>query len=88
MPRIGHKEDCKCAICGRMRAALPPAPVETGPTLGSLRIGMKFRYHEQIYQKLNGQGTVVNLNTDSEPYALPSGTIVELLPDGRKIEEE
>jgi len=28
------------------------------------------------------------LNTDSEPYALPSGTIVELLPDGRKIEEE
>jgi aspartate ammonia-lyase len=93
-PRV-HKPDCQCIVCRRKRAKaererlkmeekkLEAAVAAGGVTIGSLAIGAKFKYQNNVYQKLNevtGGSVITDLTTVGETTTrvIPNQTIVEL----------
>ena len=61
------------------------ATVTPANTLGSIKIGTKFRYAGTVYQKLNEAATGVVItglvaDGDAVPITLPRDTRIELLP--------
>ena len=87
MGRVGHKDDCQCAVCKRMAAQVEPE-VELAPpgvTLGSIDAGKKFMVPEGEsistyikYGTADGMVTVEGVPSE-EIRLLPEGTIVEVV---------
>ncbi len=90
MPREGHKEGCKCAVCKVLdkKLAAVVATEPTGPTLGSVPIGQNFRLNGQVYKKIN-HGLVLNyLNGDDATEPMDSSTVIDPILPGHAVEPD
>ncbi len=86
MGRVGHKDDCQCGICKRMRTkvevAIPQVPEAKGVAVGTLITGSKFKYQPRRGMMVNAPvHTYIRYGTDEGMVTaeeVASGEIIHL----------